>query len=217
MTEVFTGGEETEMTQRGLTLVAPTDVATGDVLDGPGLALVAELARTFRPRLFDLLRERQARQARLDAGKEKLRFHEETRAIREGDWRIAEIPADLMDRRVEITGPTDRKMVLNALSSGAQIYMADFEDSNAPTWRNLIEGQRALAEAVRGTLAFTDPASGKKYAMPEKPAVLLARPRGLHLPEAHLLVDGSPVPGPFFDAGLYVLKNAKELLRRGSG
>ncbi len=210
------------MTQRGLTLVAPTDVVVDDILDTPARALIAELSRAFRPRLFDLLRERQARQARFDAKTETLDFLAETRAVREGDWKIAGVPRDLLDRRVEITGPTDRKMVLNALSSGAQVYMADFEDSNAPTWRNLIDGQRALKEAVQGTLSYEDPVSGKKYALPEGfpgrgGAVLMARPRGLHLPEAHMLVDGTAVPGPFFDAALYIHKNAKTLLERGSG
>jgi len=205
------------MTQRGLTLVAPTEVSVEGVLDNAALALIAELARTFRPRLFELLRARQARQARLDAGTEKLDFLADTKWIRDGEWKVAPIPTDLLDRRVEITGPTDRKMVLNALSSGAQVYMADFEDSNAPTWRNLVEGQRALQEAVRGTLTYDDPTSGKHYAMPAKPAVMLARPRGLHLPEAHLLVDGTPVPGPFFDAALYILHNGRALLEKGSG
>jgi malate synthase len=198
------------MTQRGLTLKAPTDVGAVDILDAPALALLAEIARAFRPRLFELLRARGKQGERFD-------FLPDTKHIREADWKVAPIPTDLRDRRVEITGPTDRKMILNALSSGAQVFMADFEDSNAPTWRNLIEGQRALREAVRGTLTFDDPATKKHYAMPAKPAVLLARPRGLHLPESHLLVDGTPIPGSFFDAALYVLGNAKTLLDRGSG
>jgi malate synthase len=205
------------MTQRGLTLVAPREVAVADVLTPQALALIAEVTRSFAPRLHELLRARKARQDRLDAGQERFDFRPETRAIREADWKVGRIPDDLLDRRVEITGPVDRKMILNALSSGAQVFMADFEDANAPTWTNLIDGQRALALAVKGELTYVDDKTGKRYQMPEKPAVLLARPRGLHLPEHHLLVDGSVVPGAFFDACLYILHNATHLLAKGSG
>ncbi|HEY4219829.1 MAG TPA: malate synthase A, partial [Myxococcota bacterium] len=205
------------MTQRGLILKAPTEVASQDILTSDALALLAEIARAFGPRLRDLLRARDERQARLDDGSERLDFLASTQSVRDGDWRVAAIPADLLDRRVEITGPTDRKMILNALASGAQVFMADFEDSNAPTWKNLIEGQRALMEAVRGTLSFVDPGSKKSYAMPDHPAVLIARPRGLHLVEKHLLVDGTAMPASFFDTALYILHNAKVLLDKGSG
>ena len=130
---------------------------------------------------------------------------------------MAPLPKDLLDRRVEITGPTDRKMVINALNSGANVFMADFEDANTPSWDNLIEGQINLRDAVRRTITFDDPASGKHYQLNAKTAVLLVRPRGWHLPEAHLLVDGAPMSGSLFDFGLYFFHNAKELLARGSG
>jgi malate synthase len=205
------------MTQRGLTLVAPTQVPVEDVLTPGALGLVAEAARAFGARLAELLGARRARQARLDAGTEAFDFLPETAGLRAAEWRVAAIPTDLLDRRVEITGPVDPKMIINALSSGAQVFMADFEDANSPTWRNLIEGQRALAGAVRGTLTHTDERSGKHYRLPEKPAVLLVRPRGLHLPEQHLLIDGSATPASFFDAALYIWHNAKQLLEKGTG
>src|SRR5205085_12524616 len=121
-------------------------------------------------------------------------FLAETRSVRDGDWRVPPAPADLADRRVEITGPTDRKMVINALNSGAKVFMTDFEDANSPTWENMIEGQRNLRDAVCRKLAFDDAASGKQYRLNEKTAVLLVRPRGLHLPERHVTLDGEPIP-----------------------
>ena len=127
------------------------------------------------------------------------------------------MPKDLLDRRVEITGPIDRKMVINALNSGANVYMADFEDANTPSWANLIEGQLNLIDAVRRAIAFDDPQSGRHYQLNAKTATLLVRPRGWHLPEAHVLVDGAPMSGALFDFGLYFFHNAKELLGRGSG
>ena len=161
------------------------------------------------------MQRRQDRQAALDRG-EALDFLPETKSIREGDWNCAPIPADIQDRRVEITGPTDRKMVINALNSGAKIFMADFEDANAPTWRNMVEGQINLRDAIRRSIRFTNPGR-KEYKFNEQVAVLMPRPRGWHLLEKHVLVDGKPVSGGLFDFGLYFFHNAKELIARGSG
>jgi malate synthase len=180
------------------------------------MELVAALARAFGPRRDELLTRRAAVQARLDAGG-RLDFLAETRGVREGDWRGPPIPADLNDRRVEITGPVDRKMIINALNSGASVFMADFEDANAPTWQNQIEGQANLAEAVRRTLRYTDPATGKRYELKPEVATLMVRPRGWHLPEKHFEVDGRAVSGSLFDFGLYFFHNAKALLERRSG
>ena len=187
------------------------------VLTPAALAFVEDLTRRFRPRLADLLAARAARQARLDAGTERLGFLSDTESVRVSRWHVAPIPADLLDRRVEITGPVDRKMVINALNSGAQVFMADFEDSLAPTWDNVVSGQGNLMDAVRRTIAYTDPVTGKEYRLNERPAVLLVRPRGLHLEERHLLVDGIPAPAPLVDFGLYLFHNARELLARGTG
>jgi malate synthase len=188
----------------------------GRVLTPQALAFVAELERKFGPERKRLLALRAQRQARLDAG-EKPDFLAETRAVREGDWTVAPLPKDLLDRRVEITGPVDRKMIINALNSGANVFMADFEDSSTPTWANMIEGQANLIDAVAGTITFDDPASGKHYALSPKTAVLKVRPRGWHLPERHVLVDGEPMSGSLFDFGLYFFHNAKRLLARGGG
>src|SRR5262249_10206470 len=149
---------------------------------------------------------RQELQARLDAG-ESLDFLSETKHIRDRDWTCASVPADLRDRRVEITGPTDRKMVINALNSGAKMFMADFEDANSPTWHNMIEGHVNLRDAVRGTIKFRSP-EGKEYKLKDNLAVLIVRPRGWHLVEKHMLVDGNPVAGGLFDFGLYFFHNA---------
>ncbi|WP_342612583.1 malate synthase A [Terriglobus roseus] len=157
-----------------------------------------------------------ARQAHLDAG-ERPDFLPETASIRSAAWRCAPIPADLQDRRVEITGPVERKMVINALNSGAKVFMADFEDSTTPTWTNLLEGQANLRDAVRRTITFEAPETGKSYKLNEKTAVLFVRPRGWHLPEQHMIVDGEPMSGSLFDFGLYLFHNATELLARGSG
>jgi malate synthase len=163
----------------------------------------------------ELLARREARQAEIDAGALP-DFLPEKREIRESDWKVAPIPADLLDRRVEITGPTDRKMVINALNSGARVFMADCEDSLCPTWSNVIDGQVNLHDAVRRTIDFVSP-EGKRYRLDERTAVLLVRPRGWHLYEKHWLLDGKPVPGAFVDFGLHLFHNAAELGRRGSG
>jgi malate synthase len=186
------------------------------ILTPAALAFVAGLERLFGAERRRLLAERANVQAKLDSGW-RPDFPAETRAIREADWTVAPLPKDLLDRRVEITGPTDRKMVINALNSGANVFMADFEDANTPSWDNLIEGQINLRDAVQRTITFDDPTSGKHYQLNPKTAVLLVRPRGWHLPEAHLLVDGAPMSGTLFDFGLYFFHNAKELLARGSG
>src|SRR5881392_2402666 len=191
-------------------------IATGyeEILTPDALSFIAKLHRAFEPRRRECLQRRQDRQEAFDRG-ESLDFLTETKHIREGDWICAPIPRDLQDRRVEITGPTDRKMVINALNSGAKVFMADFEDANAPTWANMVEGQINLRDAIRRTITFTNP-EGKEYRLNERTAVLFVRPRGWHLDEKHLLVDGEPVSGAFFDFGLFVFHNAKELIARGS-
>ena len=180
------------------------------------LAFLSMLAARFRPRIEEALERRAARRDRLARG-ETLGFLPETLGVREGDWRVAATPPDLQKRIVEITGPVDPKMVINALNSGADCYMADFEDSTTPTWANLIEGHGSLQDAVRRTLEYRDPATGKEYRLGERLAVLHVRPRGLHLPERHVLLDGRPVPGALVDFGLHFFHNARELLARGTG
>src|SRR5947208_14932402 len=145
-----------------------------------------------------------------------LDFLPETASVREGSWKIGPLPADLHDRKVEITGPTDRKMMINALNSGAQVFMADFEDANTPAWRNVVEGQLNLLDAVRRTLQFTSP-EGKEYRLNRETATLLVRPRGWHLPEKHVIIDRVPISGSLVDFGLYFFHNAKELRTRGTG
>jgi malate synthase len=193
----------------------PMDDGYEEVLTTEALEFVAGLQRVFGDRIASLLRRRAEQQARFDAGKLP-DFLGETKEIREGDWTVAEAPADLADRRVEITGPTDRKMLINALNSGASVFMADFEDANAPTWANMVTGQRNLTEAIERTITFTGP-DGRLYELDDSTAVLLVRPRGWHLDEKHLLVDGVPVSGPLFDFGLYLFHNADRLLGRGTG
>lgn len=190
--------------------------ASDTILTPEALGFVAHLATQFAPRVKERIAARQALQIRLDRG-DTLDFLTDTHAVREGDWTVAPLPNDLRDRRVEITGPTDRKMVINALNSGANCYMADFEDSNTPTWTNLITGQQNLHDAIARTIAYDDPASGKHYALQDKVSVLLVRPRGWHLLERHMRVEGEPVPGALFDFGLYFYHNAQALLDRGSG
>ena len=190
--------------------------AYADILTPEALAFVVALQRRFNARRLDLLAARQARKARLEAG-ELPTFLPETRCIRESDWQVAPVPADLQDRRVEITGPVDRKMIINALNSGAKVFMADFEDANAPSWTNCLDGQRNLREAVNRTLTFEDPVKGKFYQLNPVTATLMVRPRGWHLEEKHLYVDGQPMSGSLFDFGLYFFHNAINLISRGSG
>ncbi len=185
------------------------------VLTPEALEFVANLHRRFNPRRQELLQAREDRQAAIDAGAE-LGFLPETQSVREGDWTVAPAPDDLQDRRVEITGPCDRKMVINALNSGARVFMADLEDASSPTWHNVVDGQKNLFDAVRRTIAFQNP-DGREYALNPETATLLVRPRGWHLDERHVTVDGEPVSGGLFDFGLYFFHNAQELLDRGSG
>src|SRR5580658_11015512 len=187
-----------------------------EILNADALAFLAGLHRRFNRRRLELLARRTDRQELFDAGRLP-DFLPETQSIRDGGWKVAPIPADLVDRRVEITGPVDRKMIINALNSGAKVFMADVEDSTTPTWDNVMEGQLNLWDAVRRTITFEDEKTGKSYKLIEKPAVLFVRARGWHLEERHLLVDGEPMSGSLFDFGLYAFHNAKELLARGSG
>jgi malate synthase len=202
-------------TVTGVEIRAPVEGRPAQILTPEATAFVAGLDREFDPRRRELLELRAERQSRIDAG-ETLDFLSETREIRDGDWRVASIPADLRNRRVEITGPTDRKMVINALNSGASCFMADFEDANSPAWRNLLEGQVNLIDAIERTIEFTGP-DGREYSLNDEVATLFVRPRGWHLPEKHVLVDGKPLAGALFDFGLYLFHNGRRLLDRGSG
>ncbi len=200
----------------GVEIHAPVPESYAEILTPEAIAFVADLHRTFNERRRTLLNARQERQKRIDAG-EKPAFLAETKEIRDATWSVAPLPADILDRRVEITGPVDRKMIINALNSGAKVFMADFEDSSTPMWSNLIEGHINLKDAIRRTITYVDPTSGKQYKLNDKVAVLFIRPRGWHLEERHVLVDGQPMSGSLFDFGLYFFHNAKELLARGSG
>jgi malate synthase len=186
------------------------------VLTTEALGFAAGLERQFGAARRRLLAHRAETQSRLDAGW-KPDFLPETKAIRDADWPVAAIPRDLEDRRIEITGPTDRKMVINALNCGASVYMADFEDANAPSWENMVEGQLNLYDAVRRRIAFDDSETGRHYSLNDKTAVLFVRPRGWHLPEKHVLVDGVPISAALFDFALFFFHNTKELLARGTG
>ena len=200
----------------GIRLLGDVPPACEKILTFEALAFVADLERTFRGRRVELLARRREVQAQLDGGW-RPDFAAETADIREGEWKIAPVPSDLMDRRVEITGPVTRKMIINALNSGAQAFMADFEDSNSPTWENLLNGQANLFDAVRRTISFVHPETSKRYRLEENTATLLVRPRGWHLPEKHLLVDGQPVSASIFDFALYFFHNVGELIAQGSG
>ncbi len=190
------------------------------ILTDEAVEFVAELERKFGAQVDELLREREKSQEELRKGK-KLDFLPEAKSIRDGDWKVAPIPADLQDRRVEITGPVDRKMMINALNSGAKVFMADFEDSLTPGWQQVIQGQINLQDAIDGTIEYTSP-EGKEYRLngtyPSKDlAILIVRPRGWHLPEKHILVDGKPIHGALLDFGLYFFHNAKTLIDKGTG
>ncbi len=201
---------------KSVEFVVPLESRYSEVLTSEAVAFVVGLQRTFNQQRKELLEARTVRQKRLDAG-ERPDFLKETKHIRESEWMVDPLPADLLDRRTEITGPVDRKMIINALNSGAKVFMADFEDSTTPTWDNLMEGQSNLRDAIRRTIRFEDEKTGKSYKLSENPAVLFVRPRGWHLEERHLIVDGEPMSGSLFDFGLYAFHNAKELLARGSG
>lgn len=195
----------------GVEFTAPVPREYESVLTPEAVSFVAKLAREFTGRVHELLRERQERQERINAG-EMPDFLPETRHIREGDWKIAPVPEDLQDRRVEITGPPDRKMLINALNSGASTYMTDLEDANCPTWHNMIESQYNIRDAVNRTITYDDPNTGRHYELGEELATLLVRPRGWHLFEKHMLVDGRQVPAGIFDFGLYLFHNHRALL-----
>ena len=186
------------------------------VLTAPALAFVEDLTRRFRPGIDELLARRRVVQEQYNKGA-RPDFLAETAAVRSGDWKVGSIPADLQDRRVEITGPVDRKMIINALNSGASVFMADFEDASSPTWSNVVSGQANLIDAIRRTITYENPETGKRYALNPKLATLMVRPRGFHLPERHCLVDGRPAPGMLFDFGLFLFHNAEALAKAGTG
>ena len=198
-------------TAAGVAVLAAADER---VLSDDALRFVALLQRELNPRRLELLARRAERQRELDAGA-RPDFLADTRSIREADWQVAEAPPDLRDRRCEITGPVDRKMMINALNSGARVFMADFEDANSPTWQNVVEGQRNLADAVRRTIRLETPE--KTYALRDDLATLMVRPRGWHLPERHVQIDGEAASASLFDFGLAIFHNGRELLERGSG
>jgi len=185
----------------------PAVERSDEVLTRDALEFVAMLHRRFAATRDELLARR---------AQPRFQFLPETAAIRDGDWHVASAPVDLTDRRVEITGPTERKMMINALNSGARVWLADFEDANTPHWRNVVEGQVNLVDAIRGTAAFTSP-EGRRYELAERTATIVVRPRGWHLPERHIAVDGRPAVGPLVDFGLHFFHNAHALLERGSG
>ncbi len=204
------------VTPEGVEIRGPLLDRFAEVLTPDALAFVARLHREFNPTRERLLQRRAERQARFDAG-ELPDFLPETTPVREGDWKVAPIAnKDLQRRWVEITGPTERKMLINALNSGANVYMADFEDANTPTWQNMVEGQVNLVDAIERRIEYLSP-DGRTYRLNEQVATLLVRPRGWHLPEKHLLVDGQPVAGAFMDFGLFFFHNARRLIEKGSG
>ncbi len=210
------------MAQDSVQIVGELSPNFTEILTPAALAFVEKLERTFGGRRRELLHQRERRQAAIDQG-QMPDFLPETAHIRQSEWTVAPIPTDLQDRRVEITGPVDRKMIINALNSGANVYMADFEDSHSPTWQATMEGQINLRDAIRGTITFTNP-DGKEYHLNERTATLLVRPRGWHLPEKHVLVDGEPeaasgrpVSASLFDFGLYFFHNAHALIAKGTG
>ncbi|MFD3447288.1 malate synthase A [Microbacteriaceae bacterium 4G12] len=199
----------------GVTIMGDIRPAYADILSTEALAFLKSLHEQFNNRRKELLQKRIEKQELINKGTFPA-FLKETEHIRSSDWTIAPIPEDLQDRRVEITGPVDRKMVINALNSGARVFMADFEDANSPTWDNNLEGQMNLRDAVGGTISYTNP-NGKEYKLQEKTAVLMVRPRGWHLQEKHVLVDGEEISGSLFDFGLFFFHNAKKQVENGSG
>jgi len=199
----------------GLRITAPVSPEFAEILTPETLAFLATLEREFGARREELLQRRVARQAELDAGR-RYDFLPETASVRAAEWSVAPIPKDLLDRRVEITGPVDRKMIINALNSGARVFMADFEDANAPTWENCLSGHINLRDAISGTISFSNP-DGKEYTLKDQIATLMVRPRGWHLPEKHVTLDGAPVSGSLFDFALYFFHNARTLLDKGTG
>ena len=202
-------------TPQGVEIKGKLTPETTEILSIEALQFLADMTRRFRARRNELLKERARKWEALQSGG-TLDFLPETKDIREGSWKVGSIPADLQDRRVEITGPVDRKMVINALNSGAKMFMADFEDASSPTWENMTEGQVNMRDAINRSISFTNE-KGKEYALNDTTATLIVRPRGWHLNEKHLLVDGEPIPGGFMDFGLYFFHNIKEATKRGTG
>ncbi|MHB9091631.1 MAG: malate synthase A, partial [Chloroflexota bacterium] len=200
---------------QSIALLVPVTGRFADILTADALSFVASLHRNFNPERERLLWLRKERQARLDAG-ESLCFLPETEAIRREDWFVAPVPRGLEDRRVEITGPVERKMMINAFNSGARVFMADFEDANSPTWDNLIQGQLNLIEAVGHNLTYESP-DGRLYRLGDEIATLFVRPRGWHLPEKHVLVDGEHTSGSLIDFGLFAFHNARRLAEKEAG
>jgi malate synthase len=201
--------------QEEFQITRPLTPAHAEILSEAAVSFLAKLSTAFEDRRQELLQRRRVRQREIEAGKMP-DFLPETASIRGSEWKVAPIPQDLLDRRVEITGPVERKMIINALNSGASVFMADFEDSNSPTWQNNLDGQANLRDAVRGTIDYTSP-EGKPYALGEKIATLMVRPRGWHLDEKHFLVNGKPISGSLFDFGLFLFHNAKALMAKGTG
>jgi malate synthase len=197
-----------------ITILGPDVPGRSEVLTPEALTFIAELSRLFRDRIDDLLGRRKGRQTFFDGGGLPA-FLPGTSELREANWTVASIPDDLQNRRVEITGPVDRKMIINALNSGANVFMADFEDATSPTWTNIVSGQKNLMDAVRGTITHVDELTGKSYTLGANPAVLFVRPRGIHLSEKHMLVDGKPVPACLFDYGLFFFHNVHALMQQG--
>jgi malate synthase len=200
----------------GIRTAGPEVEAAERVLTVPALAFIEDLTRSFRDRIDELLARRRTAQARVNEGV-RPDFLSETLSIRTGDWKVTMAPPDLQDRRVEITGPVDRKMIINALNSGAQVFMADFEDANSPTWSNVVGGQANLIDAVQRTISYVQPDTGKRYELNSQIATLMVRPRGLHLVERQCLVDERPVPAMLFDFGLFLFHNARALINGGTG
>ncbi|MCH2045015.1 MAG: malate synthase A [Saprospiraceae bacterium] len=203
-------------TTQAITIHGEMKVGFEEILSPEALDFLYELHQKFNARRKVLLALREERQKEIDKGKTP-NFLEETAAVRAADWRVAPLPQDLLDRRVEITGPVDRKMIINALNSGAKVFMADLEDSNTPNWNNNIQGQVNLRDAVNGTINFTNPKNGKFYQLMEKVATLMVRPRGWHLEEKHLLCKGERMSGSLVDFGLFFFHNAANLVAKGSG
>jgi malate synthase len=207
------------MTQAASTPHLTPEIAAAEaaILTPEAVAFVADLSRRFGARIDALLEQRVARRGRIARGEERLGFLPETAEVRRNDWRVATVPADLQKRAVEITGPTDRKMMINALNSGADIFMADFEDATSPTWNAILTGQVNVRDATRRTISWDDPDTGRAYRLGKTLATLIVRPRGLHLEERHLVVGGRAVRASLFDAGLFLFHNARALVDRGTG
>jgi malate synthase len=203
-------------TRGGIAVRGAAAPGADSVFTEAACVFLADLVRRFAPEVKALLERRRRRQEGFDRG-ERLRFLPETAPVRAGDWQVASLPKDLLDRRVEITGPVDRKMIINALNSGANVFMADFEDSCAPTWENVVSGQANLVDAVRRRIDYRDPSSGKEYRLADRIATLCVRPRGWHLFEKHLTIDGEALPAGLCDFALFLFHNAAALRERGTG